>query len=469
METKTRIERDSMGEMEVPADAYYGASTMRAVQNFPISGIRFPRRFIWALGLIKKSASEVNRELGLLEDRLAAAIAQAAGEVADGKLDDEFPLDIYQTGSGTSTNTNANEVIANRAGELLSGNRGERLVHPNDHVNKCQSSNDVIPSAIQLSAAAAINEELLPALSRLAGELEAKSKEFWPVVKTGRTHLQDATPIRLGQEFLGYAGQVRASERRLQAALDELLSVPLGGTAVGTGINAHPRFAALVCERLSGATGLRVKESEDHFWAQATLDALVAAHGALRTTAVSLWKIASDIRLMGCGPVAGIGEIGLPAVQPGSSIMPGKVNPVIVESLTMAVARVLGNDLTVTLCGQSGSYFELNVMMPVAGYATLESISLLAASASNFARQCVSGIEVTERATQLLERQPMLATALTPKIGYDEAAKLAKEALTSGRTVRELARDRGLQDGELDDLLDLQKMTEPGLGGIGAG
>jgi fumarate hydratase class II len=470
MTTKTRVERDSMGEVEVPADAYYGASTMRAVQNFPISGIRFPRRFIWALGSIKQSAAVVNRELGLLDDRLAGAIEQAAGEVVEGKLDAEFPLDIYQTGSGTSTNTNANEVIANRATELLSGKRdGERLVHPNDHVNKCQSSNDVIPSAIQLSAAAAINEELLPALSELADALDAKAKEFWPIVKTGRTHLQDATPIRLGQEFLGYAGQVKASERRLRAALDELLSVPLGGTAVGTGINAHPEFAGRVCQRLSSEMRLAVKETPDHFWAQATLDALVAAHGALRTTAVSLWKIASDIRLMGCGPVAGIGEIALPAVQPGSSIMPGKVNPVIVESLTMAVARVLGNDLTVTLCGQSGSFFELNVMMPVAGYATLESVSLLAASASNFARQCVSGIQVTERATELLEKQPMLATALTPKIGYDEAAKLAKEALKSGRTVRELAHDRGLQDGELDDLLDLQKMTEPGLGGIGAG
>jgi len=459
-----------MGEVDVPEDAYYGASTMRAVQNFPISGIRFPRRFIRALGLIKKAAAEINLELGLLEPGIAGAIAEAAAEVADGKLDAEFPLDIYQTGSGTSTNTNANEVIANRAGELLGGSRGsERKVHPNDHVNRCQSSNDVIPTAIQLAAAAAISEDLLPALQGLEEALAAKSKEFWTVVKTGRTHLQDATPIRLGQEFLGYAGQVKASRRRLAGALEELLSVPLGGTAVGTGINAHPEFAARACSRLAESTGLPVKETADHFWAQATLDSLVSAHGVLRTTATSLWKIGSDIRLMGCGPVAGIGEIALPAVQPGSSIMPGKVNPVIVESLTMAIARVLGNDLTVTICGQSGSFFELNVMMPVAGYATLESISLLAASAANFARRCVSGIEVTERATHLLEKQPMLATALTPKIGYDESAKLAEEALKSGRTVRELAREQGLKDGELDELLDLQKMTEPGLGGVGGG
>jgi fumarate hydratase class II len=468
--TRTRIERDSMGEIEVPEDAYYGASTMRAVLNFPISGIRFPRRLIRALGLIKKAAAQVNRDLGLLEPHVADAIMRAADEVAEGKLDSEFPLDIYQTGSGTSTNTNANEVIANRASELLGGDRGaDRRVHPNDHVNKCQSSNDVIPTAIQLAAAEAIEEELLPSLRELHDALKKKSEEFWPVVKTGRTHIQDATPIRLGQEFLGYAGQVKAGERRLGAALQELLAVPLGGTAVGTGINAHPEFPGRACALLAQWMKLPVVETPDHFWAQATLDTLVAAHGALRTVATSLWKIGSDIRLMGCGPVAGIAEIAIPAVQPGSSIMPGKVNPVIVESLTMAVARVLGNDLTVTLCGQSGSYFELNVMMPVAGYATLESISLLARSAENFARRCVTGIEVTPRATQLLEKQPMLATALTPKIGYDEAAKIAKEALKTGKTVRELARERGLSEPELDDLLDLQKMTEPGLGGIGGG
>ena len=459
-----------MGEMEVPAEAYYGASTMRAVHNFPISGIRFPRRFIASLGLIKKAAAEVNGDLGLLDAKIAQAIVQAATEVADGKLDGEFPLDVYQTGSGTSTNTNANEVIANRASELLNGTRGgERRVHPNDHVNKCQSSNDVIPTAIQLSCAQAINEELLPSLDRLRAALDRKSKEFWPVVKTGRTHLQDATPIRLGQEFLGYSGQVEESQRRARTACEELLSVPLGGTAVGTGINAHPEYASRACALLSEWTGLEVREAPNHFWTQATLDSLVAAHGALRLIATSLWKIASDIRLMGCGPVAGIAEIALPAVQPGSSIMPGKVNPVIVESLTMAVARVLGNDLTVTLCGQSGSFFELNVMMPVAGYTALESISLLSRSANNFARQCVEGIEATPRATQLLEKQPMLATALTPKIGYDEAAKLAKEALKSGRTVRELARENGVDERDLDELLDLEKMTEPGLGGIGAG
>src|SRR5438270_89538 len=464
---KTRKVEDSMGELEVPADAYYGASTMRAVQNFPISGIRFPRRFIHALGLIKKAAAEVNADLGLLDRDLAGAIATAAQEVADGKLDEQFPIDIYQTGSGTSTNTNANEVIAYRANEIL-GEKG-KTVHPNDHVNKCQSSNDVIPTAIHVACALALKEELLPALEQLRKELEGKSRNFLDVIKTGRTHLQDATPIRLGQEFRGYAGQAEESARRAGQAIAELEVVALGGTAVGTGINAHPDFAGAVCRKLAAWTGLDIKETRNHFHAQATLDALVAAHGALKTVAVSLWKIASDVRLMGSGPRAGIGELNLPEVQPGSSIMPGKVNPVIVESLTMAVARVLGNDLTVTLCGQSGSYFELNVMMPVAGCTALESISLLASSADNFARQCVAGIEVTPRATQLLEKQPMLATALTPKIGYDEAAKLAKEALKSGRTVRELAREKGLNDSELDELLDLQKMTEPGLGGIGAG
>jgi fumarate hydratase class II len=463
------MERDSMGEVEVPADAYYGASTQRAVLNFPISGQPFPRRFIRALGLVKKSAAQTNSELGLLSKRRASAIARAAQEVIDGKRDDQFPIDIYQTGSGTSTNTNANEVIANRATEILGGKRGSKLVHPNDHVNLCQSSNDVIPTAIQVSAAVAIADELIPALQQLEKALDAKSKEFWPVIKTGRTHLQDATPIRLGQEFKGYAGQVEESIRRARTALDELSSVPLGGTAVGTGLNSHPRFARLACARLAKASGLPIHETRNHFHAQATLDALVAAHGGLRTIAVSLFKIGSDIRLMGTGPIAGLGELRLPETQPGSSIMPGKVNPVIVESLTMVVARVLGNDLTVTMCGQSGSLFELNVMMPVAGVAALESIALLAATARNFRERCIEGLQATERGPELVERSPMLATALNPVIGYDEAAKIAKESIRTGRPIRELARARGVSEAALNKVLDLGKMTKPGLEGPGGG
>jgi fumarate hydratase class II len=464
--SETRTERDSMGEVEVPADALYGASTQRAVLNFPISGQRFPRRFIRAQALIKKAAAETNAELGLLDVGKAVAISAAAQAVADGEFDDQFPIDVYQTGSGTSTNTNFNEVIARLAMQRL-GDDGTR-VHPNDDVNKCQSSNDTIPTAIQLSAAMAISEDLLPALERLHAALQAKATQFMPVVKTGRTHLQDATPIRLGQEFLGYAGQVEQSLRRARQALDELLSVPLGGTAVGTGINAHPEFAPRACRRLSATTGLPVRETSNHFFAQATLDVPIAAHGALKTIALSLWKIASDVRLMGMGPRAGIGELALPETQPGSSIMPGKVNPVIVESLTMVVARVIGNDATVAF-SQTGSLLELNVMMPVAAVSLLESIHLLAASADNFAERCVQGLEATERGPQLVEQGLMLATALAPVIGYDEAAKLAKEALRTGRTIRELALERGIAAGDLDKILDPAKMTEPGLEGGPAG
>ena len=458
-----------MGEMEVPADAYYGASTQRAVLNFPISGQPFPRRFIRALGLIKKAAAETNNELGLLSQRRARAIAKAAQEVVDGKLDSQFPIDIYQTGSGTSTNTNANEVIANRATEILGARPGSKLVHPNDHVNLGQSSNDVIPTAIQVSWAVAITDELIPALERLQKALEAKSTEFWPVIKTGRTHLQDATPIRLGQEFKGYAGQVEESIRRAKAAVEELASVPLGGTAVGTGLNTHPRYSRLTSARLAKATGIRIRETRNHFHAQATLDVLIASHGALRTIAVSLSKIGTDIRLMGTGPIAGLGELRLPETQPGSSIMPGKVNPVIVESLTMVVARVLGNDLTVTVSGQAGSLFELNVMMPVAAVAGLESIVLLAASALNFRERLVEGLQATERGPELVERSPMLATALNPVIGYDAAAKIAKESIRTGASIRDLARAKGVSEAELNKVLDLGKMTKPGLEGPGGG
>ncbi len=458
-----------MGEMEVPADAYYGASTQRAVLNFPISGQPFPRRFIRALGMVKRAAAQTNRELGLLPRRRARAIATAAQEVIDGKLDDQFPIDVYQTGSGTSTNTNANEVIANRATEILGGERGSRLVHPNDHVNLCQSSNDVIPTAMQLAAAMAVQDELIPALERLQRALEVKSREFWPVVKTGRTHLQDATPIRLGQEFRGYAGQLEESVRRARAAVDELARVPLGGTAVGTGLNSHPQYARMAAARLAKATRLQVRETPNHFHAQATLDAVVAAHGALRTIGTSLWKIGSDIRLMGTGPVAGLGELRLPETQPGSSIMPGKVNPVIIESLLMVIARVYGNDATVVVSGQAGSLFELNVMMPVAAVATLESITLLAAAVRNFSERCVEGLQATDRGPELVERSPMLATALNPVTGYDEAAKLAKESMRTGKSIRQLARAHGVAEKQLNKVLDLGKMTRPGLEGPGGG
>ena len=463
------MERDSMGEMEVPADAYYGASTQRAVLNFPISGKPMPHRFIRALGMVKRAAAQTNRELNLLPRRRARAIAAAAQEVIDGKLDDQFPIDIYQTGSATSTNTNANEVIANRATEILGGERGSKLVHPNDHVNLGQSSNDVIPTAIQLASAMAIQDELVPALERLQRALEAKSKEFWPVIKTGRTHLQDATPIRLGQEFKGYAGQIEESLRRAHGAIDELSRVPLGGTAVGTGLNSHPQYARAAAARLAKVSRVPVKEAPNHFHAQATLDVLVAAHGALRTIATSLWKIGSDIRLMGTGPIAGLGELRLPETQPGSSIMPGKVNPVIVESLLMVIARVYGNDTTVVVSGQAGSIFELNVMMPVAADAILESITLLAAAVRNFSERCVEGLQATDRGPELVERSPMLATALNPVIGYDEAAKLAKESMRTGKSIRQLARAKGVSEKQLNKVLDLGKMTRPGLEGPGGG
>jgi fumarate hydratase class II len=461
----TRTERDSMGEMAVPADALYGASTQRAVLNFPISGLRFPWRFIRALALIKQAAAETNGELGLLEPDVAAAIAGAAADVAEGTYDAHFPIDVYQTGSGTSTNTNMNEVIASLASARLGQ---DRRVHPNDEVNRCQSSNDTIPTALQLSVAMAIDQDLIPALETLQRDLSAKADEFWPVVKTGRTHLQDATPIRLGQEFRGYAGQVEESIRRAQAARDELLNVPLGGTAVGTGINAHREYAARATARLSELTRLDVREASNHFHAQATLDAVIAAHGGLRTIAMSLWKIASDIRLMGMGPRAGLAELALPETQPGSSIMPGKVNPVIIESLTMVVARVVGNDATVAF-GQTGSLLELNVMLPVTAVSMLESVALLANATVNFSRRTVAGLAATDRGPALVEQGLMLTTALAPVIGYDEAAKLAKEALASGKTIRELALERGMAPEELDRLLDPASMTEPGLGTEPAG
>ncbi len=462
---ETRVERDSMGEMQVPADAYYGASTQRAVLNFPISDLRFPRQFIRALGQIKQAAAQVNEQLGTVDPQVARAIVRAAQEVIDGKLDSHFVLDIFQTGSGTSTNMNANEVIANRANELLGGSRGSRKVHPNDQVNFGQSSNDVIPTAIHLSALVSIEHDLIPALQGLQQALAQRAEEFMPVVKTGRTHLQDATPIRLGQEFQGYAGQIERGIARMRHAANELSEVALGGTAVGTGVNTHPEFAARVCQRLSEMNGVNVHETSNHFQAQSTLDNIVETSGSLNTLAVSLMKIANDIRWLGSGPRAGIGEIDLPAVQPGSSIMPGKVNPVIAESVCMVCAQVIGNHTTITVAGQSGN-FEINVMMPVAAYNLLQSISLLTSVARNFTEQCIQGITATTRGPEMVERGLAICTALAPVIGYDAAADISKQAYKTGKTVREVAREKtNLSEAELDRILDPASMTKPGLEG----
>jgi fumarate hydratase class II len=460
-ETPHRVERDSMGEVEVPRDALFGAQTRRALDNFPISDLRKPRRFVQALGAVKLEAANVNHELGLLDKELRDAIVRAAEEVMEGELDDQFVLDVFQTGSGTSTNMNANEVISNRAIQLLGGELGSKdPVHPNDHVNRGQSSNDVIPTAIHLSALISIREDLLPALERLQGALQEKAREFDDVIKTGRTHLQDATPIRLGQEFEGYAGQMERGITRVQRATEELSEVALGGTAVGTGVNTHPEFARKVCERLSARFGVEVRETDNHFQAQSAMDGTVFASGALKTVAVSLMKVANDIRWLGSGPRAGIGEIALPEVQPGSSIMPGKVNPVIAESAAMVAAQVMGNDVTITIAGQSGN-FELNVMLPLITYNLLQSIELLASASSNLTDQCVVGIKATERGPELVEKGLMLATALAPEIGYDRAAEISKEAYKTGRTIREVAREKtDLSEVELDKLLDARKMTE---------
>src|SRR5213594_1581871 len=459
-----RMERDSLGEMEVPADVYYGASTARAVQNFPISGLRFPRPFIRALGLIKRAAAEVNMDLGLLERPVGTAIVTAATEVADGRLDDQFVLDIFQTGSGTSTNMNANEVIANRAIEILGGKIGSKSpVHPNDHVNLGQSSNDVIPTAMHLASLQSLEADLLPSLRRLEKALAKKAQAFDGIVKIGRTHLQDATPVRLGQEFSGYAGQVAHSVRRIEALRGPLGELALGGTAVGTGINTHPRFASLAIARLAADTGFPLREAENHVEAQAAKDAMIEASGALRTVATSLWKIAQDIRWLASGPRCGIGEIQLPATQPGSSIMPGKVNPVMCESMMMVCAQVFGNDAAITWAGANGN-FELNVMMPVMAHDLLESIRLLANVVDVFCEKCASGIKANKaRCEELVELSMAMVTALAPKIGYDRAADIAKESVRTGKTVRQLCRERKiLPEKELERALDPISMTEPG-------
>ena len=458
----TRTERDSMGSMEVPVDAYYGASTQRAVINFPISDLRLTRRLIRALGLIKWAAAGANEKLGRLDAEKSDAIQQAALEVIDGKLDDAFVVDIYQTGSGTSSNMNANEVIANRAAELLGAGRGARdVVHPNDHVNWGQSSNDVIPTMVHVGALIAIDEVLLPGMERLEKALRAQSKAFWDVIKTGRTHLQDATPIRLGQVFLGYAGQLERGRRRVEQARAELSEVALGGTAVGTGMNTHPKFAEMVCAAISEKSGLDVRESENHFQAQATLDGVVAASGALRTVAISLLKMSNDIRLLASGPRTGLGELALPEVQPGSSIMPGKVNPVIAESAIMVAAQVIANDQALVQAGEWG-FFELNTMLPMAGYNLVQSIETRGRANQNLAERCIEGLEATERGPEMVERGLAIVTGLAPLIGYDLAAKIAHDAAEDGRTVREVAREQtDLSEEQLDAALDPFVMTAP--------
>ncbi len=451
----TRQERDSMGEMEVPGDAYYGAQTARAARNFQISGLRFPRSFIRALGLIKKSAAAVNVELGLLAPELGAVIQEAAAGVAAGAHDDQFVLDIFQTGSGTSTNMNANEVIAGVANEKLRGVRGGRApVHPNDSVNMGQSSNDVIPTAIHLAAVESIQQHLLPALARLQDRLEERARALDPVVKIGRTHLQDAVPIRLGQEFSGYAAQVAQGAGRVQRALGSLLELPIGGTAVGTGINTHPDFPGRIIAALASATGLPLRPAGNAFESLAQRDAAVEASGTLRTVAVSLSCIANNLRLLGSGPRCGIGEIRIPELQPGSSIMPGKVNPVIPEAVMMAAAQVVGNDATIAWAGALGSNFELNVMMPVIAYNLLQSIDLLAGAAEHLCAKCVDASEFLAsqqhegvvrieadrvRCEEHVEKSLAMCTALAPRIGYDGAAAIAKAAYRSGRTIREIA------------------------------
>lgn len=465
-EPKTRIERDTMGARHVPEEAYYGIQTLRAVENFPISGLRFSRSFIRAMGLIKWAAARVNEELGRLEPKKARAIRKAAREVADGALDREFLVDIFQTGSGTSTNMNTNEVIASRASEILGQPRGSRVVHPNDHVNLGQSSNDCIPTAIHVAAVESIRKELIPALTLLQKSLAAKAREFNGIVKIGRTHLADATPVRLGQEFSGYARQIQLGIERVKTARVNLGELALGGTAVGTGINTHPAFAREVIALLARETRCELIEAKNHFEAQASKDAIVEMSGALKTLAVSLTKIANDFRWLSSGPRCGIGEIRLPETQPGSSIMPGKVNPVIAESVLQVCAQVIGNDAAITVGGQAGN-FELNVMMPVMAHNLLESITILSRSAQNFAVKCVDGIEADEKkCREMIEGSLAMCTSLAPVIGYDAAAGIAKEAYRMGKTVRQVARLRkDLSAERLDQLLDPWSMTMPRAGG----
>ncbi len=458
--SKTRIEKDSMGEMQVPVDAYYGSQTQRAVLNFPISPYRMPRIFIQAMSEIKRAAATVTGKHGWVDAKKAKAIVQAAEEVAAGKLDQHFVVDVFQTGSGTSTNMNTNEVIANRATEILGDKIGSKTVHPNDHVNYGQSSNDVYPTAMHISIMKDFKSNLLPVLKKFQQTLEKKAKEFDPIVKIGRTHLQDATPIRMGQVFSGYAYQVKQSIDRIENTFAALSELPLGGTAVGTGINCPKGFPKEVIAEIAKRLDLDLKESPNHFAAQAAKDTIVETSGALKVLAVALMKIANDIRLLGSGPRCGIGELILPETQPGSSIMPGKVNPVIAESLTMVCAQVIGNDMAVTIGGQAGN-FELNVMMPMMAHNVLESSMLLQNCVKNFQEKCIEGIKVDEkRAADLIEKSLAMVTSLAPVIGYDKAAEIAKQSHKTGKTVRELCiEQKVLPEKELEKILDAYSMT----------
>jgi fumarate hydratase, class II len=467
----TRVEKDSMGTMEVPADALYGATTQRAVLNFPVSGYRFGRPFIRALGLLKWAAAQANRDLGKLDEERARLIMQAAEEVIEGALDSHFPIDIFQTGSGTSTNMNANEVIANRVSQIAGKPIGLKdPVHPNDHVNMGQSSNDVIPSAIHIAVGESVRNDLLPALEHLQHGLEAKTQEFWDIIKIGRTHLMDATPIRLGQEFSGYAKQVEHGKLRAGNAIATVEELAIGGTAVGTGLNCHPEFAGHVMGYLWNRTGVAFREARNHFEAQGAKDGLVEASGELRTVAVSLFKIANDIRWLSSGPRCGIGEIQLPPTQPGSSIMPGKVNPVMCESVMQVCAQAIGNDTAVCWGGANGN-LELNVMMPMIAHNILENIRLLTNVVRIFQDKCVAGIKANrERCVELVENSMAMVTSLAPIIGYDRAAEIAKESAKTGKTVREICKQKQiLPQAELDRALSPVEMTKPGGEGSAGG
>jgi fumarate hydratase, class II len=457
----TRTEHDAIGEYQVPADAYYGIDTKRAVDNFPVSGILMPKTFIYAHTVIKRSAALANKDLGLVSEERADAIVKAADEVLAGKFDDQFVVEVFQTGSGTSTNMNVNEVLANRANEILGkGPLGHYdPVHPNDHVNRGQSSNDTIPTSLHLSVLIAIEKQLVPVLEKLEAALRAKATEFDSVVKTGRTHLMDATPIRMGQEFLGYAGQIERGRRRVSAAADALREVALGGTAVGTGVNTHPEFAARTLKYVSEYYGVEVRETTNHFQAQSTIDAVVEASGQMKTLAVSLVKMANDIRLMGSGPRASLFELQLPALQPGSSIMPGKVNPVIPEAVVQVAAQVVGNDATIAMAGQWG-FFELNTMLPVAAYNMLQSVEILANVCTLLDEKCVSGLIATENGPRMVEFGLSIATPLANVIGYDRTAEMANKAFRTGQSIREIAlEETDLTADQLTEILDARKMT----------
>ncbi|MFC6732630.1 MULTISPECIES: aspartate ammonia-lyase [unclassified Haladaptatus] len=464
MSEEFRTEKDSLGEMQVPADAYWGAQTQRAIQNFPISGITFGRRFVRALGIVKKAAAQANKDLGMIPNDKADAIIEAADEVIAGDLDDQFPVDVFQTGSGTSSNMNANEVISNRATEIYGGEIGTREIHPNDHVNFGQSSNDVIPTAMHVAAYEAVEKDLRPALEQLRDALAAKEDEFDDVVKTGRTHLQDATPVRLGQEFGGYRTQVEKGLDRLDDIGPHLAELALGGTAVGTGLNTHPEFPPKAAEYIAEETGLAFREADNHFEAQAAHDAMGEAHGALRTIAGSTNKIANDLRLLASGPRNGLGEIDQPENQPGSSIMPGKVNPVVAEAVNQVHKQVVGNDAAVA-AGAAEGQLDLNLYKPVLAYNFLQSTELLANSAAVFAERFVAKLEADrEHCAEQVEQSMALATALNPQIGYDKASEVAKTALKEGKTVRQITLEKGyLTEAEVDEVLDPRKMTERGI------